>query len=241
MEGTAAPRIVNAGLSIDHTITNRYLLKRPETDNHDILWKDVYPATSGLNNIEVIGETVIYELWIYEITAAFWTTYKELLGQEITFYPHSDNALTQTAVVTECRRIPEQDSNYRWSMYLKIKTREPAYYYYTGRIDITAPNGSESYARNQVVAITWTSANVTGYVGIELWKDGVKLSDIVTAASETVLVSAGTYAWTVAADAVIATDYQIKVLNSTGYIYDLSDANFSITYDGYYHFDGNNE
>jgi hypothetical protein len=45
----------------------------------------------------------------------------------------------------------------------------------------------------------------------------------------------------VPADATAGTDYQIKILNSTGYIYDLSDANFSIDYDGYYQFDGSND
>jgi hypothetical protein len=157
-----------------------------------------------------------------------------VIGETIQFYPHSDAGVSFDALVLNVQ--PKMEKNLAFLYYVDITVLSVNYIKFGTNLTLTSPNGSEVLQRNQVFNITWTSYGITGNVALELWKNGSKLSDIDTSEAND-----GSYAWTVPADATAGTDYQIKILNSTGYIYDLSDANFSIDYDGYFLFDGTND
>jgi hypothetical protein len=90
-------------------------------------------------------------------------------------------------------------------------------------ITVSAPNGGESWYVNSSHAITWTTANFTNNVKIELSINGGS-SYTVLAASE---ANTGTYAWTVPNSP--ATTCRIRISDATdGSPIDISNSNFTI-------------
>ena len=103
-------------------------------------------------------------------------------------------------------------------------------------VTVTNPNGG-NIVRGYDCVITWTSSNFTSTIEIDLYKGGVFSENIATEQDDD-----GSYTWSVPSDFTVADDYSIRISDSeTGYIYDLSDANFSILYDGYLLFDGSDD
>ncbi|MFA5033140.1 MAG: Ser-Thr-rich GPI-anchored membrane family protein [bacterium] len=88
---------------------------------------------------------------------------------------------------------------------------------------LTSPNGGESWTTGSTNPITWTSAGITGYIKIELYKGGVLNKTIISSTSNT-----GTYNWAVGTQAV-GTDYKVKISSvSAPTIWDESNANFTV-------------
>ena len=91
-------------------------------------------------------------------------------------------------------------------------------------ISITTPNGGETYGQGDTVAITW-NANFADAVKIEL----IKGASLDTTINSGIGGMAGTYAWVVAADQTVGTDYSIKITRVAGTAAtDESDADFKI-------------
>ncbi|MGI6342163.1 MAG: lamin tail domain-containing protein [Bacteroidales bacterium] len=89
-------------------------------------------------------------------------------------------------------------------------------------ITVTSPNGGEFVQQGTNFNITWTSANVTGNVKIEL--TGTNAG--VIAAS---VANNGSYTWAVPANQAIADDYKVKISSvADASIFDESDAVFSV-------------
>ena len=232
--GRGTPRFEHSGTSFDYTPSDSFEhLIRDELVDANITRPSIKNGT-----VKVIkkGQWVRNQ-YVFRESKDNIDKFIAIAFEDIVFTPDTSKGFKYSAVV-EGVEIDDTDPLrvYVIVMVLSKKYCDPGTH-----ITITSPNGSGTYQRNEIIPITWSSYSVSGYAGIELWKNDEKLSDIVTAASETVLVTAGTYNWTIPADAVIASDYQIKVLDSTGYIYDLSDANFSITYDGFNLYDGTDD
>lgn len=226
--GTGNPRFIHSGTSLDFTPTTHCIMTKKEPRSEDITR---FSQITTANKYFEIGSHLELSYRIYNLSKAQIDALEAVIGDTIQFYPHSDAGVSFSALVLNVQ--PKMEKNLAFLYYVDITVLSVNYFKFGTNLTLTSPNGSEVLQRNQVFNITWTSYGCTGYINIELWKNNAKVSDIVTQAG-TVLISAGTYAWTVPADATAGTDYQIKILNSTGYIYDLSDANFSIDYDGYY-------
>lgn len=90
-------------------------------------------------------------------------------------------------------------------------------------IDITSPDGGESWAQGSSQTITW-SDNISENVKIELYKNGSLNS---TLASST--PSDGSFSWTVSPSQTVGSDYQVVITSVTySYVNDTSDTDFSI-------------
>lgn len=229
--GTGNPRFNNAPGSLDFTPTTHCIMTKKEPRSEDITR---FSQITTANKYFEIGSHLELSYRIYNLTKAQIDALEAVIGETIQFYPHSDAGVSFSALVLNVQ--PKMEKNLAFLYYVDITVLSVNYFKFGTNLTLTSPNGSEVLQRNQVFNITWTSYGITGNVALELWKNGSKLSDI-----DTSEVNDGTYAWTVPADATIGTDYQIKILNSTGYIYDFSDANFTIDYDGYYFPDGDND
>jgi len=95
-------------------------------------------------------------------------------------------------------------------------------------IVVTSPNGGESWNLGGTYNITWNALNMTGNVGIKLFRNGVSLGYVAT----DVPASGGSYSWTIsniigAGPISPGTNYKIQVKQS-GVAGDLSDAVFTI-------------
>lgn len=97
-------------------------------------------------------------------------------------------------------------------------------------IEVTAPNGGESWQAGTAHNITWNyHGDVGTLVRIQLYKAGNLYLEIATGVS---MGSSGTgsYSWTVPIHTTVATDYQVRVSSVSAPSYaDLSDATFSVT------------
>lgn len=227
--GWLAPRIQHAGTSLDFTPTKGWVNLAPaELDDRNIKRTAIITDEA---KVIVKGQYPKYEYLFQHLTLAEIGAFLNINGETITLTPHSDYpGISFTCLVSNINIDDNDPRNVDLTISLICQDYDNAHKYLT----VTSPNGSELYQRNQSVTITWTSAFVTGNVAIELWKDGSKLSDI-----DTDDANDGSYTWSVAADAVIDTDYKIKIKDvNTGLVYDLSDGDFTIDYDGYYQFDG---
>jgi hypothetical protein len=229
--GTGNPRFNNAPGSLDFTPTTHCIMTKKEPRSEDITR---FSQITTANKYFEIGSHLELSYRIYNLTKAQIDALEAVIGETIQFFPHSDACVSFDALVINVQ--PKMEKNLAFLYYVDISVLSVNYFKFGTNLTLTSPNGSEVLQRNQVYNITWTSYGISGNVALELWKNGSKLSDIDTSEAND-----GSYAWTVPADATAGTDYQIKILNSTGYIYDLSDANFSIDYDGYYLFDGSND
>jgi hypothetical protein len=91
-------------------------------------------------------------------------------------------------------------------------------------ITVTAPNGGENWIKGTQNVITWTS-DVIGNVRISLLKNGSQYSLIAASVPNT-----GTFNWMIPNGLLVGTDYKVKVSSvANPLIYDLSDADFSIS------------
>jgi hypothetical protein len=90
-------------------------------------------------------------------------------------------------------------------------------------ITITAPTGITSWVRGATQNITWTD-NITEAVDIALYKNAVKVSDIVLATA-----SDGSYAWTLANDLVAGADYTVKITGAVNTLVTKTSAAFTVT------------
>ena len=97
-------------------------------------------------------------------------------------------------------------------------------------IEVTAPNGGETWNTLGVETISWsTTGDVGDEVKLELWQGGA-LERVI---AWTVPAADGSYAWTVPGDVAAADDYQVKVYSRSNVsIGDLSDGAFSVAESG---------
>jgi len=97
-------------------------------------------------------------------------------------------------------------------------------------LDVTAPDGGESWPRGSQQTITWTyTSNPGGNVRIELLKAGV-LARTITRGTPIGSEGMGSYSWTVPTNLVIRSDFQIKISHNTiKGCTDISGGNFSVT------------
>lgn len=82
-------------------------------------------------------------------------------------------------------------------------------------ITVTKPGGGEDWQKGSQQTIQWTSQNLTGNVGIELFKGKLKVATIAGNTADD-----GSFSWTVPSDKAAANDYRIKV---TSLAYAVSD------------------
>jgi subtilisin family serine protease len=95
-------------------------------------------------------------------------------------------------------------------------------------VTLTSPNGGEIWKSGATMPVTWSSAGVGGNGKLVLFKNGVKVGNIVT----DIPVSGGTYNWTVGnyigGTAAVGTGHSIRVITMDGVYKDDSDAPFTI-------------
>ena len=91
-------------------------------------------------------------------------------------------------------------------------------------ITVTSPNGGETWVIGSSQALTWTSANLTGNVKIDLSTDGGSTFPTVLFASTT---NDGTEPWTVTGEASTTARIRISSLSITS-VADTSNANFTM-------------
>ena len=88
-------------------------------------------------------------------------------------------------------------------------------------IEVTSPDGGESWRAGSTQNITWQQNGLSGNVTVDLYKGGTKSATIATPTA-----SSGTYAWAIPSGQALGTDYKIRVFQDS--VSDSSDANFSI-------------
>jgi hypothetical protein len=97
------------------------------------------------------------------------------------------------------------------------------------KISVKTPNGGESWPCCTTQNITWTAKSVSGSLRIVLFKDGVKVGNIVNSISP----SAGSYSWSVGSyvggTAAAGTGYQVQVREIGTDAGDRSDTSFTLT------------
>jgi hypothetical protein len=97
------------------------------------------------------------------------------------------------------------------------------------KISVKAPNGGESWPLGSTQNITWVTKEISGQLRIVLFKDGVKVGNIVNSIDPAL----GTYSWTVgqlvSGAAAAGTGYQVQIREIGTDAGDRSDANFTLT------------
>jgi hypothetical protein len=97
------------------------------------------------------------------------------------------------------------------------------------KISVKTPNGGESWQIGSTQNITWVAKEISGSLRIVLFKDGVKVGNIV----DSIDPALGTYAWTagsyVGGAATAGTGYQVQVREIGTDAGDRSDSNFTLT------------
>jgi molybdopterin-binding protein len=96
-------------------------------------------------------------------------------------------------------------------------------------INVSVPNGGESWLAGTTQTIRWTYSGAVGsFVKIDLYKGGVFNSAIVASASSGTGGN-GSYNWPIPANLAPGADYRIKVTSTTnGTLTDISNNNFTI-------------
>jgi uncharacterized repeat protein (TIGR03803 family) len=96
-------------------------------------------------------------------------------------------------------------------------------------ITVTSPNGGEIWPLGSTRAITWSSSGVTTDMKLVLFKDGVKVGNIVT----NIPVNSGSYKWTVGSYiggfTTAGTGFTVRAITMDGVLNDFSNAPFTIT------------
>lgn len=97
------------------------------------------------------------------------------------------------------------------------------------QVQVTVPNGGESWANGSQRAITWDANGYLGNVRLILFRNAAKIGQIATG----IPASQGTYLWTVGvhSNGTAAPDilYSIRVMAADGSQSDFSDGSFTIT------------
>jgi hypothetical protein len=97
------------------------------------------------------------------------------------------------------------------------------------KISVKAPNGGESWQISATQNITWVAKSISGQLRIVLFKNGVKVGNIVNSIDPAL----GTYAWTVGnyvgGTATAGTGYQVQVREIGTDAGDRSDTEFTLT------------
>ncbi|MDF9407235.1 Ig-like domain-containing protein [Pelotomaculum isophthalicicum JI] len=99
---------------------------------------------------------------------------------------------------------------------------------HTSGFTLTAPNGGENWPAGATKQITWSYAGegCPTDARLSLYKGGVFQKVIVSS----VTPESGTYSWTIPGSQAAGDDYQIRITSNTDTnVYDLSDANFTIS------------
>jgi hypothetical protein len=95
----------------------------------------------------------------------------------------------------------------------------------TSSITVTSPNGGESWEEGDTKSITWTSSNVSGNVGIYLYRNGSNANIISSSTSND-----GNYTWSIPSSLTESSSYKVRIYStSNSSIQDYSDAYFSIS------------
>ena len=92
-------------------------------------------------------------------------------------------------------------------------------------INVTLPNGGESWTRGTAYTISWTYAgNPLSNVKIELLKGGLLNSVIISSAP-----NVGTYSWTIPSTQTLGSDYNIRITSTSDKtVTDTGNSNFNI-------------
>ena len=95
----------------------------------------------------------------------------------------------------------------------------------TPTLQLTSPNGGQTWTAGTNNTIIWTSTNPSGSVRVDVYRGGVLLSTLAT-----VSMVSGSYAWAISPTIGDTNTYRIRV-SSVSYasVFDESDANFTIT------------
>jgi hypothetical protein len=80
----------------------------------------------------------------------------------------------------------------------------------TPTIQVSSPNGGETWTHGTSSSVNWTTSNLSGNVTIDLHKVGVLSRNIGTATA-----ASGAFSWTVPSDCATGTDYKVRVYQGT--------------------------
>lgn len=134
------------------------------------------------------------------------------------------------------------DGSYNWTIWsgrklgsdYKIRVTSTSNPYYTdtsdnyftiGGINVISPNGGENWLRGVAHDIKWNSLGISGNVKIQLLKSGVVVGTVTSSTPND-----GSFIWTIWSGRAIGSDYKIKVVSTSNYIYrDTSNNNFIIS------------
>lgn len=91
----------------------------------------------------------------------------------------------------------------------------------TPTLTVTYPNGGETLHRGHTYTITWSSANVTGDVAIDIYSGATNLQRYNVA-------NTGSYSWTIPFSIPAGASYRVSVSGMGGTVWDFSNAYFTI-------------
>ena len=94
----------------------------------------------------------------------------------------------------------------------------------SANLDVTSPNGGETWYKGSDYTITWNSTNVTGNIQIDLYKNGENILQLGASAENT-----GSYPFNPPAYLVNGSDYKIGISAMGGNVSDFSNNYFTIT------------
>ena len=116
-------------------------------------------------------------------------------------------------------KVTSVDDNYtfRYSDYFSIQdTQSPS-------ITVLTPNGSEFWATQSTYNIQWNSTQISGNIGIQLFRDSFEKTITLATAND------GSFFWDIPNDLESADNYRVKIYsNNNSTINDFSDSRFSI-------------
>lgn len=151
--------------------------------------------------IDVVGIVDQFEMW----------------GAEVTWVRNSDVASpTTTFNMAEWTEYPQNTFSFLGWHTFTGGTTDPV-------IIVTSPNSAVTWYLGQTYTISWSSANITGNVKIELDNNGVL--ETLAASTE----NNGSWQWTIPLTQPAGNQYKIKVSTLDGLVSDMSDTNFTIT------------
>jgi hypothetical protein len=97
------------------------------------------------------------------------------------------------------------------------------------KISLKAPNGGESWPLGSTQSINWVAKSISGQLRIVLFKNGVKVGNIINSIDPAL----GTYSWTVgqlvSGAATAGTGYQMQIREIGTDAGDRSDTTFTLT------------
>jgi hypothetical protein len=236
--GEKAPRFTKGTYSFVETAGVYYIQTKYEHISSDIERRA--PIVRKNKHVS-IGTYLRYGYRFYNKTLAEITALKALRAKSIKFEPHSDYNIAFEVLVEEVREEMEDGLASRYTVEITVRSR----YFVeldTG-ITVLTPNASSRVIYNyneSTYNITWESNHFasTENVKIELYKAGVFHSLIVSSTQND-----GSYAWEMASDQTLGTDWQIKISGLSDrykYLYAYS-SQFEIIPAGYALFDGDND